>query len=231
MVSVTGITGPVDLAQCQFIANGVTKKADFHVVVTEASDININPIVPLPSIVISTIACVPVTTTTTLEGGGTTTTLEGGGGTTTTTEGGGGTTTTTIGGTTTTTLPIIPGAYDIVFQLDSSSEPANALQFSVSYTNAPGEFTGSAGDVVCAGNVDNAFFAPNDIDAQRKLTLGIITTDGIVPPHDLVTCRFVATNVDDLVVASQFVVTIQDATDADGNPVTAVISPVVKPGH
>ena len=227
LVSLTGFTGPVDLVECKFDAFDDVQASDFDITVIEATDLDIEPIVPLPSVIVQSVECIPATTTTTITGGSTTTTLDGGD-TTTTTLDGGGTTTTTLdgGGTTTTTVPDNdPG--NLRFRLLSASAPLGALQFTVNYTGASGEFEGSGAAVTCIGKIEGALFAPNDKDGQRELSLGIIALDAFSAPVDVASCVFVPTNENDPPVPSDFVITIEDATDASGNDVTVEVGAVI----
>ncbi|HXC52580.1 MAG TPA: hypothetical protein VN634_16985 [Candidatus Limnocylindrales bacterium] len=227
LVSLSGIDGPADLVECKFDVVTEPLISDFDITVTEATDVDVNPIRPFPAIIIKSLDCVPVTTTTTE--GNTTTTIDGGG--TTTTIPGGGTTTTIPGGTTTTTLPGPTDTYSITFRLNSASAPVGALQFSVNYAGAPGEFEGTGGDVTCTGGIEGALFAPNDIDASRKLSLGIIALDAFSAPVNVATCKFVANDEIDVPTPADFIITIDDATDADGADVTVGVGAVVTPVH
>ncbi len=226
LVSLAGINGPADLAECKFDTATEPLISDFDITVIEASDVDVVPIRPFPTIIITSLDCVPVTTTTTE--GNTTTTIGGG---TTTTIPGGGTTTTIPGGGTTTTLPGPTDTYSITFRLNSASAAVGALQFSVNYAGAPGEFEGTGGDVTCTGGIEGALFAPNDIDASRRLSLGIIALDAFSAPVNVATCKFVANDEIDVPTPADFLITIEDATDADGADVTVGVGAVVTPVH
>jgi hypothetical protein len=228
VVSATGIQGPVDLSVCKFDASSVPAKADFDITITEAIDPDDDPIQPLPSLVIKTISCVPITTTTT-DGIGDTTTTTLVGETTTTIEND---TTTTLGPTTTTTTPIREGFFDIHFRVTSASAPINALQFSVNYAAAPGGFEGTGGLVSCTNDfTGESLFAPNDEDAEEKLTVGLITVDGITATTAIATCTFQGDTLQDVPVPANFVVTIDDATDENEQNVTTVIDVTVTQAH
>ncbi|HXC51385.1 MAG TPA: hypothetical protein VN634_10910 [Candidatus Limnocylindrales bacterium] len=123
---------------------------------------------------------------------------------------------------TTTTLPV-ESVY-VLFHLDSASGAVGALQWNVDYAGADGEFVGSGGQVQCASLVTGALFAPNDLDAQRSLKLGIISLDTFAAPADLVQCIFAAASPP---VPEDFSVTVEDATDGDGAPITVAISVTV----
>lgn len=231
-----GFAGPVDVTRCEFGATGPVAKADFDITVTLAANGG-TAIVPLPAVVVGDLECVPVTptttTTTTIEGGGTTTTLGGGGNTTTTIEGGGDTTTTTIdGGVTTTTLQIREGFFDVHFKLATSSVPLNALQITATYTDAPGTFEGIDGAVNCTNEITgDSLFAPNDKDADKKLTVGIVALDAFAAPTNLFTCTFEAASLADVPLASQFVVHVDDASSENEGNATATIGVTVTQAH
>ncbi|HXC51386.1 MAG TPA: hypothetical protein VN634_10915 [Candidatus Limnocylindrales bacterium] len=121
--------------------------------------------------------------------------------------------------TTTTTLP--EESILVQFHLDSASGEVGALQWNVDYANAPGQFLGSGATVQCTSLVSGALFAPNDVEAEHSLHLGVISLSTFPAPADLVQCSFAATGAP---VPADFPVTIVDATDGDGNPITATIS-------
>lgn len=223
LVSLAGATGPLDLAECKFDATGTPVLSDFDITVVQARDPDVNPIEPLPAVILKSLDCITATTTTSIIGGSTTT-LDGG--TTTTIDGG---PTTTLDGGTTTTLPGNTGTFNVTFRLNSAAVPIGALQFSVNYAAAPGDFEGTAGDVTCSEGIVEALFAPNDKDAVRTLTLGIIALDAFSAPVNVATCKFIATTEADVPVASDFIVTIDDATDANGDDVVVGVGPVITP--
>lgn len=203
IISLSGFTGPVNVADCTFTASVPVTPADFTVTVTEASDPDLNPVTPTPGVVVvSPIECVggPVTTTTVVDG----------------------TTTTTEGPVTTTTVPAGSDNYSVLFRLTSASANAGALQFHTVYTGAPGEFAGAAAAVNCTSLVSGALPAFNDIEETDTLNLGIISLSPIVAPIDLVRCTFNA-NPGEVPTAADFPIVIDDATDPDGAPITATI--------
>ncbi|MFN2377053.1 MAG: DUF4215 domain-containing protein [Candidatus Binatia bacterium] len=57
MISLDGFQGPVSVSACLFKASATPAKADFDVTVNEASDPDLRPIVPLPSVGIESIDC------------------------------------------------------------------------------------------------------------------------------------------------------------------------------
>lgn len=65
LISLSGFSGPRLLQTCKFIADAYPEAGDFVVTVQDAADQNIQPIHPLPHVVLSKITCVGDTTTTT----------------------------------------------------------------------------------------------------------------------------------------------------------------------
>jgi hypothetical protein len=132
-------------------------------------------------------------------------------------------TTTTEQSNTTTTLSQEP--ISINFAMTTSSAAVGSLQFTANYTSAPGQFVGSGADVECVNKVTGAFFAANDKDAIRKLTLGFVSTVGFSAPIDLASCQFLPGT--PVPVPHNFTIVIDDATDPDGNRVTPRIAVTV----
>ncbi len=203
IISLDGFTGPVNVAECTFRANLVPTADDFTITVTEASDPDLNEIVPLPDVVISNISCDTTVTTTTVD-----------------------VTTTTLDVVTTTTLGGGAGNYKVTFNLTEASAGVGALQWSTNYGSAPGGFQGSGASVACTNKVGGALFAPNDNEATTKLTLGLIALTEFNAPISLVDCTFNATSTPS---PSDFPIVIEDATDGTGSPITANIGVVVTP--
>ncbi|HXC50561.1 MAG TPA: hypothetical protein VN634_06755 [Candidatus Limnocylindrales bacterium] len=143
------------------------------------------------------------------------------------------TTSSTLPGDTTTTTTVttttIAGSQNVivVFHVDSATGVLGSMQLRTDYTNAPGEFVGSGAAVECTNKVDGALFAPNDFDDTHDLRLGIVALTGFSAPKDIVECLFHNTPPDSA-VASDFSVVVEDATDADGNPLTATVSVNIK---
>ena len=71
-------------------------------------------------------------------------------------------------------------------------------------------------------------FAPNDVDAERELTLGMIALTAFSAPNLLATCVFNG-SAGDPPVSGDFPITIDDSTDGNGDPITAVITVTVTP--
>jgi hypothetical protein len=238
IVVVDGFTGPINLAECTFRAEGTAPVAeDFAITVTEASEPDLDLISPLPDVVITEIDCDAVTTTTLV-------------------------TTTTIGGPTTTTLPtttttlVGPVNYTVTFRLDSATGETGvgALQWTTNYSAADGSIVGSGGtsscakvpsvdalfaendkDRVCSGDQDQVCDADDDctgvgtcsVDLE-EVSLGLVSAEGFAAPTDLVTCTFAGT-AGDPPVPADFVIDIEDSTDPIGDPIDAVISVQITP--
>jgi len=95
--AIAGVTGPLNLVSCDFLANTTPVKADFTLTGTEATDVNGDP-TAIPAFGVASINCTGPTTTTTLAP----------------------TTTTTIPDATTTTTVSGPAQYKIRFKLNSA---------------------------------------------------------------------------------------------------------------
>jgi hypothetical protein len=200
LISLNGFDGPTNVSQCTFVSSGQPQPEDFEITVTEASDPNLTPITPLPDvIVVDNIDC------------------------------GGPVTTTTLGPPTTTTTAGQGNTFNVVFTVASASASIGALQWTVDYETASGEFRDSGAAVKCVpNNALGALFAPNDVDAERELTLGLIALTPFTAPNTLVTCTFDGVQ-GDAPVPADFAITIDDATDANGEPITATINVQVTP--
>ncbi len=202
MSGLSGASGPLTLAACTFESPVIPTKDDFSVTVVEARDTANNIIASPPPVSIDDIDFHGVTTTTEQND----------------------TTTTTV----TTTTVVLGETAIVVFRVDSATGAIGALQLGINYTNAPGEFVGSGSSVDCTSKINGALFAPNDLDASRDLKLGIVALTGFSAPADAVECTFSSTP-GDSPVASDFTVTVEDATDGDGAPITAAVSVRLKP--
>ena len=114
---------------------------DFLLTVTEASDPDAVSVVPLPTMKVVRIDCVPVVTTTTT------------------------TTTTSSSTTTSTTLPP-PGCrqWDVVFRLSSSSAALSSVQVEVDYSKPPGGFVGAGSSVSCTRLTSSSLLAAQDTE-------------------------------------------------------------------
>ena len=201
LISLDGFSGPVNVSECTFKAQTIPVKDDFAITVTEASKPDLTPIVPLPDVIIGQIDCDGIVTTTLI-----------------------GDTTTTTEPPVTTTLPPADATYKVSYTLASASGGVGALQWTTDYSTAPGAFIGSGALVQCTNRVGSALFAPNDVDATKMLTLGQIALTEFSAPILLADCNFLGTSAP---VPGQFVVTIDDATNGNGDPITAVITVAV----
>jgi hypothetical protein len=205
LIELDGFSGPIDIAECLFKATTTPVKADFAISVSDASNTGGEPIDPAPGVSVSLIDCSGPATTTTIPTVTTTTTVD--------------TTTTTTGVVTTTTAGL--RNYVVTYSLTAGSLVAS-LQWDTDYTNAPGTFQGSGSTVACTKLVATALFAPNDSDALKKLTLGLVDLDGFSAPRELAKCTFNG-SAGDPPVPADFVISITDSSDGNGDPVSATI--------
>jgi len=149
----------------------------------------------------------------------------GGGGTTTTSTSSTttpGATTTTVPGTTTTTIG--PSHLECAITWSATNTVTlGALQFDTNYSTAGGQMEG-VGDAVVCSKLAGDLVTFNDNDAGKILSAAFVSLSGMVAPTDLMKCNF-NTPTNDLTapVASDFVITIVDATDPDTNPVSATV--------
>jgi len=206
MISAGGVTGPLAVASCNFQTNNAALAAgDFSVVITDQAAPDFSP--TSATVGITDVAC-------TCTGGGTTTTTVTTSSTSSTTS----VTATTVAPTTTTTVPT-GGIYTVTFTLDDAVT-LGALQFTVDYASAPGEFDGSADAVSCTSplTATGAFVTWNDDDTGTNATLNFaaVALGGFTGPTTVGTCTFTATGSP---TASQFAVTVVDASDPGLSPV------------
>jgi hypothetical protein len=143
--------------------------------------------------------------------------LDGDRATTTTTEPASTTTSTTVTSTTTTTLPLCSVTFGV-----TTSENLGALQFEVNYGSAPGEFVGEGFTVSCMSLIAGASAVIQDDDARRILGTAIIREAGFTGPVDVTRCSFAPS--DQSIAASQFGVTVVDATTPDFLPVRPTVA-------
>ena len=222
IISLAGFTGPVDVSECTFRASTDPVAEDFVITVVDAADPTITPVQPLPDVEITGIRCQGPTTST-LPLSDTTTT------TTTSTTIIGPTLTTT---TTTTTLEPPGGDQLLTFSVPDTLSGVGAVQFTVDYTNAPGDFALAPNNVDpdCAvtGNV-GGFGAFGDDTGARELTGGAISLAGFDTPASVATCTFESTG---SVSPSDFTIVVTDASFANLDPisplpaVTVTVAPV-----
>jgi hypothetical protein len=114
----------------------------------------------------------------------------------------------------------ISARYLVRFHLTSSST-LTALQFSANYAAANGSFVGEGSNVACWNSITGALFAKHDYDGSEYLQLGALHLDNFTGPIEVARCTFEVTD-STAPLSSQFALTIEDATDSNGNPVPGV---------
>lgn len=195
------VSTPRSLASCVFRGMQAPVAGDFHVVVTDANDGNVDPVVPLPVAVVSGIDCQPDTSLTT----------------------------TTVTSTTSTTMTFGDCQdWNVVFRLDSASAAVGAVQFTVDYSAADGVFMGEGTAVSCQKLIPDSLFSKMDEDLTRDLSIGLISLSPFYAPTNLATCKFRASWTY-LPVKEKFTISIDDAVDAEGAPIYTRISPSFVP--
>jgi hypothetical protein len=234
IIDSTGFASPNAVAECTFLTNGLTAPTagDFGIVVTDASDPNINPI--NPTVAITSITCdAPPTTssTTTLVGPTTTQTTSTQSSTTSST-------TLTTGSTTTTTINGLTN-FDVTFTI-GQAVAVGALQFETDYAaaaaNSQGNFVGAGQTVDCTviPNIGLGFPAFNNcigpaacgLLGPDTLVVAITSVSGFntVIGETIVRCTWASVIAP---VAGDFGVTVVDASD----PTTAPISVTMAIGN
>ncbi len=203
-----GVTGPTDLAACDFVSTLPPVPGDFPATVTSATDPFLSPVNPLPTVSVTDISCT---------GGPTTTTSS----TTTTTLGPGSTTTTST--TTTTTLPSNYCDVTIVLLLPSPPITLAALQFDVDYSGAGGQIEGTGSNPSCASLIGGVLATFSDNDAGEVLSGAYVSLSGIASPNFIAQCGFLYDTVPPGI--NDFTVTVTDATATNpaDNPVTTLM--------
>ncbi len=202
----TGFSAPLDVAECTLVATIDPVPEDFTLTTTDAADPDINPMIPLPEVILRSIECVSiVTTTSTIPNIETTSTSS---------------TTAPIETTTTTTTTAGGGGdtYTITFSIDATIESVGAVQFDVDYSGAPGGFVDNAGEPVCAAlPVVAGFGAFNDDTGSSVLTGGVISFSGFNTPAAIAECEFASTGA--APVPGDFSVTTTDASFSTTLPI------------
>jgi hypothetical protein len=130
--------------------------------------------------------------------------------------------TTTIHGDTTTTVIIDePGSECAVTWRLTNDVTLGALQIETDYASAPGDFSGSADQVVCV-DLTGSLASFNDRDDERTLNAGLISLGGIDGPTDVMRCNFTHDgDSSESAEPADFIVTVIDAADPDLAPATA----------
>ncbi len=195
IIHLTGFTGPTDLAECTMRAQIDPVPADFSISVTDAADVNLVQLVPVPGVSVRIGTCVEDPS------GSTSTTTS----TTTTT------TKVTISTTTTTTTTVPPALQELTFTLDDAVT-VGALQFDVSYANATGVVATNNGAPDCTNLAAGALPAFNVDLVTKKLSLGFIALGGFTGPTAVASCRF-DTQGAPAPAAGDFTITVLDAAD------------------
>jgi len=197
IIALGGFTGPTGVVACALTSTGIPSAADFDIVVSDASTIDLVPITPLPRVVVESIDCVGVTTTTQSTTTSTTTTVLA-------------PTTTLPPATTTTTLPA-GDAYpcEIEFSVVTSSV-LGSLQWDTVYSGAAGEMAGVGDLVECSSLIAGSFASYHDDDAGHTLTAALISIGGFAGPAAVSSCSFMANGAEPL--ASDFVNTLVDVS-------------------
>ena len=105
---------------------------------------------------------------------------------------------------------------EVAFRLDDPVT-VGAFQFDVDYSAATGSFLTGPGGAACSGDAANALAIFQDAPANRVLTASLLSLAGVVGPQKVAHCFFEDT--DGTLVATDFVTTVVDASDPDGQPV------------
>jgi hypothetical protein len=200
-INLAGFTTPRSVMTCNFcpVAGSVRDPvpADFTVNVIDATDPALTPVTA--DVTVSAVDCTG--------GGGISTTTPSSSVTTTST-------TVTTNTVTTTTTTLGPGTFVAFSLVDPVT--IGALQFSVDYSQAAGDFEGTGSLVSCSDHT-GSLSSYNDVDASKQLNVGLISTAGFTGPRLVVTCAFLPGGAFD---AADFAVTVIDATDPSLNAIT-----------
>jgi hypothetical protein len=114
----------------------------------------------------------------------------------------------------------ITARYLVRFYVNSGTN-ISALQFRADYASASGGFVGTELDVSCWNSLGSSLFAKHDYDASEYLQLGFIDFETFAGPIEVARCTFEVTD-STAPLPSQFVLTLEDAADPNGNPVPGV---------
>ena len=125
-----------------------------------------------------------------------------------------------------TTASAAPQTYTVTYRLLTASSGVGALQWTSDYSATTGGFRGSAAAVECTNKVGSTLLASTDLEATRKLLVGIVTANWFLAPTDLVACTFDG-DAGDPPVPADFPITIDDATDTNGTPISVSIGVTV----
>jgi hypothetical protein len=116
---------------------------------------------------------------------------------------------------------VAPGSYAVAFRVTNSAT-LGTLQFHVDYSQAEGEFAGSATFVSCTNAIGGALFAPSDDDVS-SLTIGVVSMTPVTAPTDVATCVFSRSS-PGLPHPEDFEVVVDLASDPNGVPTLAAVA-------
>ncbi|MEE8310827.1 MAG: hypothetical protein V3R77_01130 [Candidatus Binatia bacterium] len=234
LIDSAGFASPTAVAECTFLTNGLTAPTagDFAVVVTDASDPNINPI--NPTVAITSITCdAPTTTSTTTTLGGISTTSSSSSTQSSTTS----STTVTTVSTTSTTIGGL-ASYDVFFSI-GEAVTVGALQFETSYatvaasTQGAFEGIGQAVDCTVIPDIGLGFPAFNNCTgpaacgllAPSTLVVAITSVSGFTTAvnEQIVRCTWTSATAP---TPADFAgtVTVVDASDPTTNPISVTVT-------
>ncbi len=215
-ISVSGFDGPADVAECTFNGTIPPVADDFAIEVTDATDPNLDAIVPTPVVFVRDVDCAS---------GGSTTTLPNDTTTTTTTSSTSTSSTSTTSTSTTSTTEGSGENAEVVFSVESEFV-LGSLQIAVDYSSAAGSFAGDGENVLCedliGGSSITAYY--NDVDT-KQLNLAVVAIFGFNTPSEIARCRF-----DGTPLPEHLPVSVVQATDTDLNtidPSTVVVTATI----
>ncbi|MBI5505134.1 MAG: DUF4215 domain-containing protein [Deltaproteobacteria bacterium] len=110
--------------------------------------------------------------------------------------------------------------WEVDFSLLTAAANVGALQLSVDYSSAAGDFAGAGPTVECTSHVSGVQFAADDDETTREVGLGWVTETGFSGPQLLATCTFGATGFPGL---EQLQLSVVDASDIDLNPISVSV--------
>lgn len=113
---------------------------------------------------------------------------------------------------------------DVVFSVGNATDNLRALQISVGYAGAPGDF---ATGVDCTLSPSGVLEVSNDQEAQT-LELGYVDATGFAGPATFASCPFIG--VTGTPTAADFIVSVEDAVDESTPPAQAAPFPAVSVG-
>jgi hypothetical protein len=114
-----------------------------------------------------------------------------------------------------------PPQYSVVFDLVEAERPAAALQFDITHPGLTGGWLGAAGDVDCRWLVTSNARACND-RGNGILSCAVVNSAGLEAPVSILECGFASYDL--VLVASDFDVTVVDASGVDLQPIEVFVS-------